>query len=425
MRLSVNFKEFIEKFLQKSLMLYLRFNDERKRQIKEMEESKLLILNEYEYNNKIVEKKSLEEIPEHEEEDVNEENEDKSSSRNSDNEKESVKKEVFRNNDVNGSNNQNDNSQIVRESNGNGINLINSDFNDNTKNNHSIFQFNKFYNDSDKLKKKNSLYDNNSSNCDDSVKDSSIRMNKLNGDGTIVYSKNINSIFESNTNNKLDKKNNSSLDESRDINKNKKINKISITKLENNSLSNNSSDEPSFSAFSNRNVANKSNKLNKNQTDISNQNDSKFLIANPQFDQIFANNNELDDNNKINSGSIVYDETNKDKKNKKDSNESENKYFDSSDSDENIEDINETFLNKVDEMINFFKQSKVKFEEKLDKNPIKMLQELKDCKDINERNKIIDEVAVIIQELTSKKDKLKNKQETKTIKDNKNDEDSK
>ena len=43
LRLSVNFKEFIEKFLQKSLMLYLRFNDERKRLMREMEESKLIV----------------------------------------------------------------------------------------------------------------------------------------------------------------------------------------------------------------------------------------------------------------------------------------------------------------------------------------------------------------------------------------------
>lgn len=31
LRLSVNFKEFIEKFLQKSLMIYLRFNDDKKK----------------------------------------------------------------------------------------------------------------------------------------------------------------------------------------------------------------------------------------------------------------------------------------------------------------------------------------------------------------------------------------------------------
>lgn len=43
LRLSVNFKEFIEKFLQKSLMLYLRFNDERKRLMKEMEDSKVIV----------------------------------------------------------------------------------------------------------------------------------------------------------------------------------------------------------------------------------------------------------------------------------------------------------------------------------------------------------------------------------------------
>lgn len=38
LRLSVNFKEFIEKFLQRSLMIYLRFNDEKKKIIKVIEE---------------------------------------------------------------------------------------------------------------------------------------------------------------------------------------------------------------------------------------------------------------------------------------------------------------------------------------------------------------------------------------------------
>jgi CRP-like cAMP-binding protein len=38
LRLSVNFKEFIEKFLQRSLMIYLRFNDDKKKIIKVIEE---------------------------------------------------------------------------------------------------------------------------------------------------------------------------------------------------------------------------------------------------------------------------------------------------------------------------------------------------------------------------------------------------
>lgn len=37
LKLSFNYKEFIEKFLQKSLMLYLKFNDEKKKAIKEYE----------------------------------------------------------------------------------------------------------------------------------------------------------------------------------------------------------------------------------------------------------------------------------------------------------------------------------------------------------------------------------------------------
>lgn len=39
LRLSVNFKEFIEKFLQRSLMIYLRFNDEKKKIMKTFDES--------------------------------------------------------------------------------------------------------------------------------------------------------------------------------------------------------------------------------------------------------------------------------------------------------------------------------------------------------------------------------------------------
>lgn len=38
LRLSVNFKEFIEKFLQRSLMIYLRFNDEKKKVMKSIED---------------------------------------------------------------------------------------------------------------------------------------------------------------------------------------------------------------------------------------------------------------------------------------------------------------------------------------------------------------------------------------------------
>jgi len=38
LRLSVNFKEFIEKFLQKSLMKYLRFNEEKKKIIKSIDD---------------------------------------------------------------------------------------------------------------------------------------------------------------------------------------------------------------------------------------------------------------------------------------------------------------------------------------------------------------------------------------------------
>lgn len=396
-------------------MLYLRFNDERKRQIKEMEESKLLILNEYEFNNKATEKKSLEEIPENEEEDVAEDLDEKSSSKNSDYDKESVKKEnIKKNNDINGSHNIDENPIVDT----NGINIINAE-----NNNHQpIFQFNKFYNESDKIKKKNSLYDNNSSYNEESIKNnnSTIKTDKLNGDGKIVYSKNINSIFD-------DEKINSNLDESREINK--VINKISIKKLENNTYSNNSSDEPSYSELSNRNVANKSIKTNKNLTVNSNNfNDSKFLIANPQFDQIFANNNQVDgSNDKIKSSSFKYNEVKLNEIRKKESKESQNSenYFDSSESEKNLDDINETFLNKVDEMINFFKKSKVKFEEKLEKNPIKMLEDLKNCKDTNERNVIIDKVALIIQELTSKKEKSKNKEENnshKTNKENRNDE---
>ena len=157
-------------------------------------------------------------------------------------------------------------------------------------------------------------------------------------------------------------------------------------------------------------------------------NDSKFLIANPQFDQIFANNNQVDgSNDKIKSSSFKYNEVKLNEIRKKESKESQNSenYFDSSESEKNLDDINETFLNKVDEMINFFKKSKVKFEEKLEKNLIKMLEDLKNCKDTNERNVIIDKVALIIQELTSKKEKSKNKEENnshKTNKENRNDE---
>jgi hypothetical protein len=41
LRLSVNFKEFIEKFLQKSLMKYLRFNEEKKKIYKSINEKYL------------------------------------------------------------------------------------------------------------------------------------------------------------------------------------------------------------------------------------------------------------------------------------------------------------------------------------------------------------------------------------------------
>lgn len=43
LRLSVNFKEFFERFLQKSLLYYLRFNEERKKLMKEMEEAGLVV----------------------------------------------------------------------------------------------------------------------------------------------------------------------------------------------------------------------------------------------------------------------------------------------------------------------------------------------------------------------------------------------
>lgn len=43
LRLSVNFKEFFERFLQKSLFFYLRFNEERKKLMKEMEDAGLVV----------------------------------------------------------------------------------------------------------------------------------------------------------------------------------------------------------------------------------------------------------------------------------------------------------------------------------------------------------------------------------------------
>lgn len=70
LRLSVNFKEFIENFLHKSLMIYLRFNEEKKKIMKEFENL---------YNGEKIElkkeKKNLDEIPEKAEETDNSDSE--------------------------------------------------------------------------------------------------------------------------------------------------------------------------------------------------------------------------------------------------------------------------------------------------------------------------------------------------------------
>lgn len=75
LRLSVNFKEFIEKFLQKSLMKYLRFNEEKKKILKSIDDKNNSVggIKNINSQSKIGKINDLEMIDEKEEEEVSEE----------------------------------------------------------------------------------------------------------------------------------------------------------------------------------------------------------------------------------------------------------------------------------------------------------------------------------------------------------------
>ena len=99
MRLSVNYKEAIEKFLQRSLLIYLRFNEDKKKAKKSVENlEKVMEENDDNSKRKDKRKDSLDKIMEENDEDnedeMVEENEDKASKNGDNNEQKELNKEI-------------------------------------------------------------------------------------------------------------------------------------------------------------------------------------------------------------------------------------------------------------------------------------------------------------------------------------------
>ena len=208
LRLSVNFKEFIEKFLQKSLMKYLRFNEEKKKILKSIDDKNISIggLNNANSQSKIGKIEDLEKIDEEKEEegseydiyggahsDSEQENKEDSEGEEENNEKNDSlaeeEEEQNKTSESDKSENQNVNSNTRK-----GLNAVNSK---DANNNNNVNKVSDNYNEDDNAESANDQDSNESG--DEPKKDNILRnlMNKKKSGENPVQTNNRNSSKES------------------------------------------------------------------------------------------------------------------------------------------------------------------------------------------------------------------------------------
>lgn len=403
-------------------MLYLRFNDERKRLMREMEESKLIIGQDNDSSRKkYVEKNSLEEIPENDEDDPNASEEhdiyDNQSSKNSKNSKQnnvqvdSNEDEKKKSDEESKEDSQSENSKskspksnTPREQQQQPQPTTKKPelkANQEVKNEESVkpHLFNPY--EANEFKKKNSLLNySNKESTQNIVKDvSDTKQPNVGNNANLNIPPNRQEFMDINMNSNIDKKflitkskeksksgasvsaNNSSVEGGSSFNHSslKEANKQSVKQTmkqakggsSNNynekeiNLQNLKSQKSALSQLSHM----ENNKENEYESDKMS-NVIKDLTANPEIEALSAND--------INNMNIELSEHYEKKKNL----------------------INQTFLDKVDKIILFLEENKIVFNNRgNESNPLEMLKRLRDIQDINERNEMIDKIETIVAEL--------------------------
>lgn len=390
-------------------MLYLRFNDERKRLMREMEESKLIVGSGNDSSRKkYVEKNSLEEIPEDEDDGGNASEEhdiyDNQSSKNSKN-SDDKNVEVFSNDeDEKKSNKDNDSQSNKSNSNNDNSNSNSNNDSKDIKNEDSakpsVFNFMNPYEDNN-YKKKNSLLDSYKKESNHNVIPSS---GKLQSKDLQI------NIPNPNNGNKL----NQSIKESSNKEVKNQINNFLIPKEKNKTKSgktnsaNNSSLDSSFNQSS-MNEANKNpNEPNKTKSKKKNYTEKEINLQNLKTQKSALSNLSHLEKNK--SGEYDSDKMSNFIKNLPANPEIEAlsandvNYMNAELSEQQLEKkrniINQTFNDKVEKIISFLEEHKIEFSNKdMDNNPLEMLKKLRDIQDTNQRNEIIDKIEVLIAEL--------------------------
>ena len=74
--------------------------------------------------------------------------------------------------------------------------------------------------------------------------------------------------------------------------------------------------------------------------------------------------------------------------------------------------INQTFLEKVEKIIAFLEENKIEFSADNGENPLELLKRLRDIQDINERNEMIDKIETIVAELFKSENSNQNNDES-------------
>lgn len=387
-------------------MLYLRFNDERKRLMREMEESKLIIGSGNDSSRKkYVEKNSLEEIPENDEDDAGNASEEhdiydnqsskgsKSSKRNEENSNDDEDKK--KSDDYSKNDSQSDNSKKSDSSKGKNKKEIASKIKKEDNEKPSLFNFVNPY-DVDNYQKKNSLLDNNSH------KDSGKNIQNLNSKMQFNEQSKLNNPYiQANFENtqKMNIENKSNF-----LNKAQEKSKSGQTISANNSSGEDSSFNNSSIKEANKNP-NSNAKKHKNKND-SNYKEKEINLQNLKTQKSALSN--LSHLEKKKSGDYESDKMSNVFKNITANPEIEplsandvnymnvelSEHFEKK---KNL--INQTFLDKVEKIIAFLEENSIEFSNDPENNPLEMLKRLKNVEDVNERNQLIDKIEHIVAEL--------------------------
>lgn len=388
-------------------MLYLRFNDERKRLMREMEESKLIIGSGNDSSRKkYVEKNSLEEIPENDEDDAGNASEEhdiydnqsskgsKSSKRNEENSNDDDDKKKS---DNSKDDSQSENSKKSDSSGGKNKKEVPIKQKKDDSEKPSLFNFVNPY-DVDNYQKKNSLLDNNSH------KDSGKNLQNQNQNSKLLsneQSKLNNPYVQANFGNSQNTNNeikNHFLNKGQEKSKSGQTISANNSSGEDSSFNNSSMKEANKHPNSNAKKLKKQNDSNYKEKEINLQNLKtqksalsnlsrfekkksgdyesdkmsnvfKNITANPEIEPLSAND--------VNYMNVELSEHFEKKKNL----------------------INQTFLDKVEKIIAFLEENSIEFSNDPENNPLEMLKRLKNVEDVNERNQLIDKIEHIVAEL--------------------------